>query len=96
MAAYVLFLRESAVVNETEREEYLRKLRAAPRDPRMELLALYGDVQALEGEAPDGVVLLRFPSVEAAREWYYSPHYQDAAPHRVKSAEYRGFIVEGL
>lgn len=44
----------------------------------------------------DGAVVLEFPTVADARAWYESPLYQQALPHRLKGAEYRVFIVEGL
>ena len=59
-------------------------------------LVVYGALEALEGDAPDGVVILRFPTVEDARAWYNSPAYQAAVAYRKKGADYRAFIVEGL
>ncbi|MDB5820130.1 MAG: hypothetical protein JWQ11_3770, partial [Rhizobacter sp.] len=44
----------------------------------------------------DGAVILAFPSVAEARASYESPLYQEALKHRLKGAEYRVFIVEGL
>ena len=41
-------------------------------------------------------MILRFPDMAAAREWYNSPEYQDALQHRLKGANYRVFIIEGL
>jgi uncharacterized protein (DUF1330 family) len=57
---------------------------------------VYGAQTPLEGEAPDGVVILKFDSTEDAKAWYYSPAYQEAVVHRLKAADYRGVIVEGL
>jgi uncharacterized protein (DUF1330 family) len=53
-------------------------------------------METLEGESPDGVVVLQFPTVEDAKAWYHSPAYQAAVPHRQKGADYRAFIVQGL
>ena len=52
--------------------------------------------KTLEGEAPDGVVMLEFPTVEDAKAWYFSPGYQAAAQHRKKGANYRVILVEGV
>ena len=57
---------------------------------------LYGTQQELEGKAPDGVVMLQFPTVEAAKAWYNSPGYQKAIRHREKAADYRASIVQGM
>ena len=96
MAAYILFIRESAVRDKAEMESYQRINREKPRDPKLTPLVVYGALEALEGNPPDGVVLLQFPTVEDAKAWYNSPGYQAAVPHRLKAADYRAFIVQGL
>jgi uncharacterized protein (DUF1330 family) len=96
MAAYVIVTRESPLRDEAEKKTYDRKTREAPRDPNLKPLVLYGAVHPLEGTPPDGVVVLEFPTVEAAKAWYNSPGYQAALPHRLNSADYRAVIVEGL
>ena len=96
MAAYVLFIREGQIRNASEMQIYQRKVMAMPPDPKLTALVAYGPMEALEGESPDGVVLLQFPTVEDAKDWYNSPAYQAAVPHRQKGADYRAFIVQGL
>jgi uncharacterized protein (DUF1330 family) len=47
-----------------------------------------GDVEVLEGDwRPSRLVILEFPSVEAAREWYFSPDYQKLKELREANAE---------
>jgi uncharacterized protein (DUF1330 family) len=41
-------------------------------------------------------VVLEFESVDAAKEWYYSDAYQEAAKIRQRAAECNGVIVSGL
>ncbi len=96
MAAYVLFIREDPVKDEEAMATYQRLNRENMGGFPIKPLAVYGAMEALEGEAPDGVVFLEFPSVEDAKAWYNSPGYQEALPHRMKAAHYRAFIVEGL
>jgi uncharacterized protein (DUF1330 family) len=96
MPAYVLCIREGAVRDPTAMSTYSRLNREAPRDPNLKALIAYGATEALEGAAPDGVVLLQFPTVEDARAWYNSPDYQAALPHRKKGADYRVMIIQGL
>ena len=56
-----------------------------------------GKPQSLDGgEAPKGVVVIAFDSVEKAREWYDSPAYQAIKPLRQSSTKGRMFIVEGI
>jgi len=56
-----------------------------------------GKPQSLDGgEAPKGVVVIAFDSVEKAREWYESPAYQAIKPLKQSSTKGRMFIVEGI
>jgi uncharacterized protein (DUF1330 family) len=95
MSAYLIFIREGAILDPSEMERYRGSNRATPPLPRPTPLVVYGDIEALEGEAPDGVVMLQFASVDDAKAWYFSPAYQSAVPHRMKAADYRVFIVAG-
>jgi uncharacterized protein (DUF1330 family) len=44
----------------------------------------------------DGAAIVQFPSMADARAAYNDPRYQEALQHRLKGAEYRVFIAEGL
>ena len=97
MPAYVILIREGEVTD----HEALRAYRdvpnqAAARPDAMKALAYYGTIEALEGQPPDGVVIFAFPDIDDARDWYFSEQYQARVPLRLKAANYRGFIVEGL
>lgn len=96
MAAYLIVLRESPTRDADAYAEYQRLNRAASSAIKLKPLVAYGAMEALEGEAPDGVVLLEFETAADARAWYDSPGYQAALPHRLKSADWRAFIVEGI
>ena len=96
MAAYLLCIRETPVRDEAEMAEYQRMNREAPKTFQLEPLVVYGKLEALEGEAPDGVILLKFSNADEARAWYNSPDYQASLPHRQAAADYRMILVEGL
>lgn len=95
MPAYVIMIRDR-MVDPAEFATYGAKAREARGDHKITPLAFYGPHQALEGADPDGVVILQFPSAAEARAWYDSPAYQEALQHRLKGAEYRVVIVEGV
>src|SRR5579859_2455897 len=59
------------------------------------LVVANGALTALEGAAPDGVVIIEFPTVEAAKAWYDSPAYQAVVGERMAATEGRAVIVEG-
>lgn len=97
MSAYIIFIRDNPVHDPLEMAEYERMNRERGTEGfPVKRLAFYGAVEALEGTAPDGVVVLEFPSADDARAWYHGPGYQAAMQHRLKAAEYRVMIVEGV
>lgn len=95
MPAYVIMIRDR-MIDPAEFAAYGAKAREARGDHKITPLAFYGPHQALEGPDPEGVVILQFPSAAEARAWYDSPAYQEALQHRLKGAEYRVVIVEGV
>jgi uncharacterized protein (DUF1330 family) len=54
------------------------------------------EVEVLEGEWPGTVVILEFPDVGAARDWYASPAYQEILPLRTRHIEGDTLIVPGV
>ncbi|MCX7283213.1 MAG: DUF1330 domain-containing protein [Novosphingobium sp.] len=100
MSAYIIVYRETPVADAESFAEYGRLNRAAAPETqasfKLRPLSVYGPTEALEGVAPDGVVLLEFPDMETARAWYHSPAYQEALGHRLKAAKWRVVLVEGL
>lgn len=96
MATYMIFIREGEVVDHDAMAAYQSGNRSGQPHPGLKPLSVYGAMEAIEGEAADGVVLLEFPDAEAAKAWYYSPEYQERAKLRQKAAPYRCIMVEGL
>jgi uncharacterized protein (DUF1330 family) len=61
------------------------------------LLSFDSKPETLEGEwHGTQTVLLEFESAEAAREWYNSDAYQEAAKLRQAAADCKGVILHGL
>ena len=55
-----------------------------------------GKTLALEGAAPKRIIVLEFPTLEAAKRFHESPDYQASIPLRKKAAaSSRLYIVEG-
>ncbi|MGI4862823.1 MAG: DUF1330 domain-containing protein [Janthinobacterium lividum] len=84
------------ITDPEEFEKYEESAPAASVGHPVTPLAFYGAVETLEGERVDGAVILEFPSVADAKASYDSPLYQGALKHRLKGAEYRVFIIEGI
>lgn len=96
MAAYMIFTREGPIFNQAEMDAYSQTFRSNKSKIVPKPLVVYGASETFEGEAPDGVVMLEFPTAEDAKAWYFSPEYQAAAAHRKLGANYRVVLVEGL
>jgi uncharacterized protein (DUF1330 family) len=94
MAAYAIFIQNG--VSDVEGFKTYGGLAAKARSEHLKPLAAYGGIETLEGDEAKGVVLLEFPTMDDARAWYDSPAYQEALPHRLKSADYRVLLVQGL
>lgn len=94
MPAYAVFMRDKTVET-VELDTYFAKVDATFEGHEVKLLADYGVIEVLEGEAIEGAVILEFPDINSARAWYHSPAYQAVAQHRFLGAQYRGFIVAG-
>jgi uncharacterized protein (DUF1330 family) len=56
-----------------------------------------GEAAALEGDwTPARLVIVEFPSIELAREWYDSVEYRDAKALRQRTARTNMLIVDGI
>lgn len=100
MPAYLIVYRETPIADFEAIAEYSRRNQEnaanSNADYGIRPLVVYGKVEGLEGATPDGVVMLEFPTLEAARGWYASGAYQEAIPFRQKAAEWRVVLVDGI
>lgn len=56
-----------------------------------------GKITSLEGSTVEGgIVVIEFPSMQQAVDWYNSEAYAKLKPIRHRSATTRAYIVEGL
>jgi uncharacterized protein (DUF1330 family) len=95
MSAYVVMVRERTT--DTEAMARYRELAHRARQGRdMSSVAHYGAHQVLEGEEVEGIAILQFPSMAAAREWYESPEYSQARSHRLRGSDTKVLLVEGI
>ncbi len=57
--------------------DYLEQVEATFKPYGGKWLVLDADVEALEGAWPGSAVLMEFPNMDTAKEWYRSPEYQE-------------------
>lgn len=76
--------------------EYLERIQATldPFDGRF--LVHGADVDVREGDWPGTIVVIAFPSVDAARDWYASDGYQAILPLRTGHIDGSAIIVPGV
>ena len=95
MAAFIVFSREKTR-DKAELDAYGvlagKSMAGHAAIPR----AIYGLHETLEGAATEGVVILEFATFDEAKAWYSSPAYTEARAQRLKGADYRVMIVEGI
>ncbi len=95
MPADMIFIREGEIFNAEEMALYQAGNRDAGPSHGIKPLVVYGKMEALEGDAPYGMVMLEFPDSASAKAWYRDPDYQARSEHRKRAADYRAILVEG-
>lgn len=78
-------------------EEYKRLAPASIHSYGGRYLVRGGEATVLEGDwSPSRMVLLRFPSVARAQEWWNSPEYTEAKKVRASAATLDMIVLPGV
>jgi uncharacterized protein (DUF1330 family) len=78
-------------------EEYKKLTPASIKQYGGQFIVRGGKAELLEGvESPGRIVVLEFPSMERAKQWWASEEYRPAREIREKSAETRMIVVDGV
>jgi len=93
MPAYVIV--EVSVLDATAFERYKELAPPSIAAHGGRYLARGGRTDTLEGDPPQRLVILEFPTLERARQWWASPEYAPARALREKAARIRMVAVEG-
>jgi uncharacterized protein (DUF1330 family) len=95
MSAYLVFTRDK-ILDEREMATYSKEVPATLAGHPVKILALYGEMEDLEGPPTEGTVILEFPDMDAAKAWYDGPAYRQVREHRFQGASYRVTLVKGV
>ena len=95
MSAYLVFTRDKTL-DAHELAIYSATVPPTLAGHDVKIRALYGTHEDLEGPSTEGIVILEFPTREAAKAWYESSSYREVREHRFKGATYRVTLVEGV
>jgi len=95
MSAYVIV--EVDVHNPALFDEYRKLVPPTIAQYGGKYLVRGGACETKEGDwAPKRAVVLEFPTMDRARQWYHSPEYAPALAMRLKAAHCKMVIVEGV
>ena len=95
MPAYVIV--EVSIQIPTEYEEYKKLTPAAIAAFDGRFVVRGGQTKTLEGDwKPERIVVLEFPTIERANEWWNSDLYNKAKEIRQRASTTKMIIVEGL
>ncbi len=95
MPAFVIV--EIEIHDLAEYEEYKKLTPASIAAYNGKFVVRGGTAESLEGEwQPQRIVVLEFPTVEKAKEWWKSPEYTKAKTIRQRAAKTKMLVVEGV
>jgi uncharacterized protein (DUF1330 family) len=95
VTAYVIYQGE---VSDPDRYEQYKPMAAASIEAAgARYVVRGGETRALEGEPPAGrTVVIEFPTLQAAVDWYHGEQYAAAREVRAGAATARMFVVDGV
>jgi len=95
MPAYVIV--DVKINNHEDYEEYKKLTPASITAYDGKFIVRGGKTETLEGDwNPERIVVLEFPTVERAKEWWASEMYAPAKQIRQRTASTQMIVVEGL
>jgi uncharacterized protein (DUF1330 family) len=89
MAAYIVV--NATITDQALLDEYVAAGPGTVGAHQIRPLVITNEATILEGDAGERVVVLEFPSREAAMAWYQSPEYQAIIDKRLNST--KGFLA---
>ena len=96
MSAYLInHLRQPGVLH-NDVLDYLDQVQATLDPFGGKFIVQGGQMDVVEGAWPDSVIVLSFPDITRAREWYKSPAYQRILPLRTDHLVGDVILVEGV
>lgn len=76
--------------------EYLERIDSTLEPFRGRFIVHGGKLERLEGDWSGDLIVIKFPSFQAALDWYNSPAYRKIAPLRSANAQGEIIIINGV
>jgi uncharacterized protein (DUF1330 family) len=94
MLGYVIL--ELEIFDKNYLEKYKKLAPETIKNHDGKIIVRGGEQTVIEGNwNPERVVIIEFPSVKKAKEWYHSDAYQEASLFRHKASKTKILILEG-
>ncbi|MCC2594852.1 DUF1330 domain-containing protein [Pusillimonas sp. MFBS29] len=95
MPAYVVAILKETDVNDDIRS-YLERIDPTLKPYEGRYIVHGGPYQYVEGEPDGDLVMLEFPTLELASQWYESAAYREIKPLRTNNSSGTVFLVQGV
>jgi len=95
MTAYAIAHLRTTPIND-EVLEYIERIQDTMNPYAGRFLVHGGMPEVVEGSWPGTIVIIEFPDLDSARQWYASPAYQAILPLRTDHLEADTIIIEGV
>jgi len=96
MSAYCLF-QNLEITDPAKMEEYVEQVRPVTEAFGGRYVVMGGDVEVKEGDwAPTWPVVIQFPSLKAANDWYDSDEYAPLKRLRSSAGQFSAVFIDGL
>ena len=89
----IAYLRDVDVNNEIV--SYIERIDATLAPYGGHFIVHGGHITPAEGVWDGDIIVIRFPGIDAAREWYASPGYQEILPLRTRNSDGNAIIIDG-
>lgn len=76
--------------------EYIERIQATLEPYGGRFLVHGPTVEVAEGDWPGTIVIIEFPGLDAARDWYASPAYQEILPLRTRNIDGAAIVFAGV
>jgi uncharacterized protein (DUF1330 family) len=96
MPAFCLF-QNLKITHPQKMDEYVRKVKPITESFGGRYVVLGGEVQVKEGAwSPVWPVVIEFPTMQAANDWYNSPAYAPLKALRLAAGEFSAVFIDGV
>lgn len=96
MSAYCLF-QNISISDESKMQEYAEKVMPVTKSFEGRYVVMGGSVEVMEGEwRPAWPVMIKFPSLRHAHDWYSSQDYKSLKELRQSAGEFSAVFLEGV